>query len=88
MGNQLLPMQLSFAASKGVFLSLENSCKDDQAKETECYDAIRVRFVNDTTLVCTVFFLFSFTPVLNKIIPLTVIYSFILFIHYDNCNDE
>ena len=70
MGNQLLPMQLSSAASKGVFLSLENSCKDDQARETECYDAISVRFVNDTTVVCTVFFLFSFTTVLNKIIPL------------------
>lgn len=49
MGNQLLPMQLSSAASKGVFSSLENSCKDDQARETECYDAISVRFVNDTT---------------------------------------
>lgn len=35
MGNQLLPMQLSSAASKGVFLSLENSCKDDQANTTK-----------------------------------------------------
>lgn len=34
MGNQLLPMQLSSAASKGVFLSLENSCKDGKRNAT------------------------------------------------------